>query len=751
MSGLFGTFNILKKAMSANQYALNTTSHNIANANTEGYSRQIATMQAAKASGSLSLNSASGPGQLGTGVDVSEIIRTRDVFLDTQLRSEFGTLGRFQAREQFLSQIETIFMEPTVNGLSTAMGKMWDSWQELSRGPENATLRNGVLETSRTVTDMFNHTYAQLENLKGHADELTKGQIYDFNEVVKQITDLNDQIMAVKIGSHNPNDLMDKQDLMIDKLSKMMNISVTRGPLGEATIKSDGITIVGENRKNLSFAIQPITKNADGDYVLSYYEQGDTNTYKSMVITPEQYDELGDTKMVWIDANGNVEKASPANGSILGYASIYTEINDYKGQLNAMAKTLAYSVNTIHNDGKLPGSEGYIEFFSAKDGLDENYIGASNITVNPSLFTNLSLINTNGKKSMDEDFNPVYFLQNNGDRALAIAQLRDSKIFVNEFLESKTTIISSAFTASPVQPGNQGNLLISSSGKTDIPVPINSTDTLGQIADKINYVSGVNGLGIKVSVENNRLIMQSISSSNIISLSDSNSGDLLSDLNFSSTSGNSVQTGAFDIKPVPASLSGESITITCDGKKTTINLVDTDNLGAIANNINNQAKTDGVAIRATIDNNRLIIQSVKYGDSLVSIADSTGDSSLLRALKIYDKDSIEFRNDNSIISNYTVFSNLMKVNSDSKGTTISNYFQNTISMLGSSSKQAGDIVISQQALIDQLNIRKESVSGVSMDEEMANMIQYQRSYQAAARVVSTIDEMIDTVVNRMAR
>lgn len=659
MPSIFSSLYTLKRAMGAQQYAINTTSHNIANANTEGYSRQRVTMEASRPEGVTSINSAFGPGQMGTGVEINDVTRARDNFLDIQIRNEKSTLENFTAREQFLSEIETIFMEPSPNGLSTAMGKMWDSWQELSRGSENSTLRNGVIESSKTVTDMMNHTYFQLEGLETNSDNLAKGQVYDMNQVIKQIEDLNGQIMGVRIANNNPNDLLDKQDVLIDKLSEMIDINTKRGPLGEVTIKTGDTTIVGQNKKNLSFvkSMDPVDKaDLSKGYVISYYSKGDTSELKVLQIDNDKYNSLMGAKIIWTDDTGNLtEKALPASGSIKGFTSIYTEIKDYKNQLNALAKGIAYAVNTVMNDGGVPGSMDYVPFFVSSDGSDDGSITAKNITVSRELANDPSKIKTYGKKEVHVDpldpnsYNIVYYPKNNGDRALAVSQIRDSRIFMNEFLDSSSTIISGRFT--------------------------NPDDAV-----------------------------------------------------------------------IDTSLNSKSLIIKSGGKEVKIEVTTGDKLSDIAAKINNNVTIKTMSVKAVIEDNRLIIQNMKSEDNSISLTDDNS-GSVLKALNILDKNSMELRLNNSIISSYDKKSLSMKIGDDSKGTTISNCFKDIIAKLGSSARQAENMITSQDALVSQLDVRKESVSGVSMDEEMSDLILYQRAYEAAAKMVSVMDELLNTVLN----
>src|SRR5690554_748446 len=127
MSGIFTTFNTAKRGMFGQQHSINTTSHNITNANTEGFSRQRVQLETTPGF------SIAGVGRMGTGVQVSTITRIRDAYLDTQIRYEGSIAGQYRARQEVLDQVEMIFLEPSDAGLNTIMGRMWDSWQELSK------------------------------------------------------------------------------------------------------------------------------------------------------------------------------------------------------------------------------------------------------------------------------------------------------------------------------------------------------------------------------------------------------------------------------------------------------------------------------------------------------------------------------------------------------------------------------------------------------------------------------------------
>ncbi|MEL7597481.1 MAG: flagellar hook-associated protein FlgK, partial [Clostridiaceae bacterium] len=225
MSGLFATFNIGKRGLFAQQKSIDVTSHNIANANTEGYSRQRATLETTRPFGMPSMNNQVGPGQVGTGVDVSCIQRIRDGFMDYQVRREKSTLGQYEARDKYLSEIESIFNEPSDNGLSNLIGKFFNAWDQLSKQPESSNARTVAAQQSAALADELNHTYNQLMSVKSNAQESIKQSIFDLNGMLDRLDKLNQQIMSVKVSGMEPNDLMDQRDLLLDQLSEKFNIN----------------------------------------------------------------------------------------------------------------------------------------------------------------------------------------------------------------------------------------------------------------------------------------------------------------------------------------------------------------------------------------------------------------------------------------------------------------------------------------------------------------------------------------------
>ena len=450
MSGIFTTFNTAKRGMFAQQHSINTTSHNVTNANTEGYSRQRVQLETTPG------YSIPGVGMMGTGVQISAITRIRDAYLDTQIRYETSIAGQYKARQEILEQVEMIFMEPSDAGLNTLMGRMWDSWQELSKSPENSNARTIVRENAISFTDNLNHMYEQLETLKNDSIELAEKKALDIHTILDQLQGLNNQIFKISIKGEKPNDLMDKRDLLLDQLSEIIDFKCTEDSHGRIIIKSGDQTLLNtlkhkEITQEISMIRSVQEEVEDGEVISakvtlirggdsirgiktlnmdeaqyknfkSLFEDGE-NIEGKMILNEKSWDgkleTFSDVKMTAFDTN---------HGELIGYQSIIEEVGSYQEELNNLAKVVAHAVNTIHMDN---GSEleGHIAFFEGIDGT----INASNIKINAKIIDDVQKINTG----------TVYPLlaEGDGERALAIAQLRNTRLNILEIIQDTGSIV----------------------------------------------------------------------------------------------------------------------------------------------------------------------------------------------------------------------------------------------------------------------------------------------------------------------
>ncbi|MGL5152068.1 MAG: flagellar hook-associated protein FlgK [Clostridium sp.] len=603
MSGLFSTFNVAKRGIGVSQYNIDVTSHNINNAATPGYSRQRA-----KVVTSRPQSVPGGVGQLGTGAQVQAIERIRDSHLDYQVRNETSTMGKYDVKNKYLYEIETVFNEPSDTGISTLLGKFFDSFQELSKQPNSSNARTVVAQQTAALCDALNATYTQLEKLKTNAQDMLRSDVKDINSILDQVSQLNKEITSVTSSGQAPNDLLDKRDMLLDELSYKFNITIDNKAFGAVSVKpgnSMGMKVDGvvneDGSDEMRFSYISSIEQDPSDpniHVITYYKNGnmesDENrqTVKVAGLNKEQVDELNDSRIIWANAEGQAVKPDgypikngdiihakelmllkPNGGAVAGNIAVQKDIQSYMDQLDRIAMSVAWSVNSLHSG--MPDS-----------------------------------INPGGQP--DKDYMP-FFVNKEVSQYGANNQLRnlDETLFAEEKISAKNISINKEILQDPM----------------------------------------------KIKTKTN-------------------------DCNYAYTDENTV-----------------------DG--------------------------EGDGARA------LAIAQLR--DSLLKVQDF--------GVKINSRsDMFDLSKGGTTLSN-----NGMKIENSNSGMKIDGYFKDTIDRLGVQAQEAKRMVENQENLLGNLEKTKDSISGVSLDEEMANLIQFQHAYNANAKVISTIDELLDVIVNGLKR
>jgi len=224
----------------AQQQALDITGHNIANANTVGYTRQQAVLTPTPAYS----NPGAMPGQIGTGVDVTSYQRIRDEFIDTQLHAQTMRQGYYGALQDGLSQVETSLAEPSDNGISSLLQGFWSSWQDLSNNPESAGTRQALVQSAASLADGFRQLSSQLTTIQSQAGQNVTQTLSEINSATASIAQLNDSIMKAKVVGDTPNDLMDQRDMLVDQLSQLVNVTRVDNPDGTIDLKVGSTSLV---------------------------------------------------------------------------------------------------------------------------------------------------------------------------------------------------------------------------------------------------------------------------------------------------------------------------------------------------------------------------------------------------------------------------------------------------------------------------------------------------------------------------
>jgi len=240
MRSAFYGLEIARKGLRAAQVNLELSAHNIANANTEGFTRQQAIQRAIPPTMAVSLFETTAATRIGGGVDIQEIRQIRDGFLDLQFRRENRGLGEWEVKKNTLSYIEAIFNEPSDSGISTAINEFFNSLQALSMNPEDATTRAAVQQRTLALTETIRDVYIKLEGLQSELNQNIIFKVQDINSYATRIAALNEQIFNFEVTGRKANDLRDERNLLLDGLSKLVDVNIFEDSLGRLRVDMGG-------------------------------------------------------------------------------------------------------------------------------------------------------------------------------------------------------------------------------------------------------------------------------------------------------------------------------------------------------------------------------------------------------------------------------------------------------------------------------------------------------------------------------
>jgi len=352
MSSTFSGLNTTVRGLMSHQVALNTVGHNISNADTDGYSRQSVALVTSKP------ESTQGPYcqlQIGTGTDTQAITRARDTFMDQQMWKENPTLGYAQTQEDMMSQIEGVISISSDTGIQSVLDKFWSSWQTLGSKASDDSTRNLVLQRGTEIVNTIQQSASQLKDMVASANDDLKLDVQTVNQITSDILALNKKIaLSENVGSGSANDLRDRRDLLVDKLSDYVNVQVTEDQDGSYNIQSGAVTLVSaDNRTELT--------------------------------TVSRMDEDYGYEVVDIQANG--KDVTFANGSLQGKVDMRddtdTGIKSYLNSLSTMSEFLLRDFNAIHRAG-------YGEDSSTSDptkGTGRNFFGDASTAYTDTTYT----------------------------------------------------------------------------------------------------------------------------------------------------------------------------------------------------------------------------------------------------------------------------------------------------------------------------------------------------------------------------
>lgn len=370
-SSFFG-LNIAISGLYTAQRNLNVVNHNLSNVNTPGYSRQQSVQRASNA---IALYD--GTGMVGTGSEVVSVERIHDNYLDLKFRSENVALGEWTIKSNLLGEIEKTFNEPSTNGsgFNKIMDDFYTAMDDLSQHAGDLSARKVLISRGVALTTYFNSVANHLEKLQSDINDNIRLKVDEINSLASQIQNLNKQIYTLEIDGNTANDLRDKRNVLVDKLSGIVNIDAYEMVAGTLPNGQEDkhfvVTISGKNLVD-HFSVSKL-KVVQRDEKLNENEDIE-NLYKIQWEDGNSIDIRGGELKGYLDMrDGNEgENGSPD----------YKGIPFYIKKLNEFVRKFAMAINEGITESADP-SEGYIKEYNGhadgyglqKPGTDVNPTG----------------------------------------------------------------------------------------------------------------------------------------------------------------------------------------------------------------------------------------------------------------------------------------------------------------------------------------------------------------------------------------
>ena len=702
MPGIQSLLNIGQKALNASQVGIEVTGQNIANVNTTGYSRQRVNFQDDVY---IDFN----PGQMGTGVKAAEIQRLFDKFIESAYNTKASSSERYNALSNAMSTVENIFNEANSDGMAKSLSKFFQDWQNLSLDPSSYPQRQNVLSDTQTLMSILRQADTDLNTIQNQANQYIAQDVTKLNGLLKDIAGINTQLAIHDNPTiNNANGLYDQRALKVRELAQIIDINMIDNGGGNITImdKAGHTLLDGINTYDVRLESNKVISNLkpgssfDGRL---YFSGSDDFEYTIRVTQAGSVTSGAGAAQFQVSLDGGVTWLRSDSGAIKTFSA-------RPQGLSVAAGDLKLYFGQYSNSSLSPASQLTVgDTFTAvpKSGLFWYQSAATPINITPQM-------QFNGQD------NPNRVV---GGSLAGYFQLRDYNL--GRYKERLNSLVKTLiWETNRLHSQGAGNKMF-----TDVTGTYqvrNASMALGSDSSGLSFAS-------KLSSGASTMYIFNASTGKAVSNSF---------LDFSDAAGLQL------FNPHMHTLS--------------------DVAGAVN-------RTFGNFLNATVVNNQLQIAS-KPGYTFGFGTDATGLWAALGLNTYFAGDSAHTMVINPTCGADTGHINAGHINGANEANpgdnitalniaglankavsirtsfdapssqTLQAYYNSLVGVVGVDTENAKFNFSFENALAKDLNNRQLSASGVNLDEEMANLIKFQHSYQAAAKMISTADQMWQTVL-----
>jgi len=722
-------FNIAQTGLYTQQKSLDVTSNNIANASNKDYTRQRAEISTLGGINSI-------PGNIGMGSKIANIVRIKDIFLFNKYTTSSANLQNLSAQDQYIKEISTYFPDVTDNGIYKNLKDFFTSWQNLASNPSDASSKVDLASKTKILTDSIKQTRSAITNIQKDINNELDIKIKEVNNIVKNIAELNKKIYSQEANNLNhANDLRDQRDKLEKRLKELADVKIYKS--GLESFKAGGSDNI-DYEKSYSIAI--------GGYTLldnsTYTQLIKTDNHKNIDISIQKQDhslvditkkitkgEIGG--LLSIRGNNINDKGEPLNGII----------GEILNSIDAFSNSLIKNINSLYSQAAQPQAIGEtinIPISISSTMATKPLSSISEILSNPvrngkiilniyddkgNFIDNIS-VNVDKNDSLNDVINNINnTIYNNDNNANYGADLVNGQVkFVKGSYDSNGNFIAD----SPIQESpkilvkDDGAALFSALNQIEyMPLDkINNTALPFKLENGSFDVVTYNDKGDELA---RRTITVNMDSPNpkystidgIISQINENLDD-----NKDNDSSNDI-----DDYYQASYINGKVLFTKKTDKNTYIGL-DNDNakFGGVfgINTFFSGKNAADIDLKQSLYDTPSKIQSNKTPNA--------GDNKVANAILQFQSQKISFDDANNT-TNETIFE----------------YYRNITGKLADETQNISSKKEVAKTLFTNISNQYYSVSGVNIDEELINLEKFQRGYQANAKVITTINKMLDNL------
>ncbi len=685
--------NIGQSALNAQQSTIATTGNNIANVDTPGYSRQYVQLEDAYA---LNLK----PGSQGLGVNATQVLRRFDQFVEVSFLDKSGEAARWQEQMQTMASVESIFNESNRTGINDALTNFFNAWESLAQLPDDPAKRQDLVSLSDNLSLLMTQSMDDLNDIRKQMDLNIEVDVNRANELIESIADLNTQIARNTIpGTSNPNDLLDKRDVAVRELATLLDVTTETTVDGEFVVRtSSGMPLVqGGETFELQFLAPQAENNlrADSNYQGEVmFDGSDAYEYTVEMVT-----------------GGNVGDTPPPSYKVsLDGGNTWLRDSDGKDKL--------FTVTDVDNNGEIDPVQVHDLKISFTEMNDFNVGDRFEIMPKSGIYF---VEPTRGPQNItpQTNFNNVVNEQRlTGGTITSYFDVRDNHIgiYEDELNAVAETLI---WEVNRLHSEGAGldfqNFYAGSEAVGDANIP------LGMPQSGLGYYDRLESGTVEILFydADTRNYMESIkldfdpSTQSLLDVRDAINTTYAGKLNAE------IVDGKLNLTSDPTANPKLDFAIGKDSSGL---------MAALGINTyfqGDDATTIAVNTELHVNHQRINAGYVNGDNEL-----NPGDNAIANAVgELFTK-------------NVTMETPWRTTNDQS----ISEFYSTLVARVGADTRTAQTNAEYNTALADDLSNQQQAVSGVNLDEEMANLIKFQHAYTAAAKLITTADQMLETLL-----